>query len=279
MVKHLRRRLATRVQNRAESEQGSLILDILIGMAVFALIAIIAISAIGQYRMRAYEQTAASDATSVGNAVNAFITDNASNPDVDLPSGTVSDEDLADLDVVVTHSGDEPSVVTIIPGSEWGATDDDFEVCVEHRGAYALYATDLGGLYESGNIEETGFEGCDSGGGSSEPCTTAIAFRGIEFNPDRHEFVPYPDDVVATSPDDFERFLPAHIPGLTQAEWDTWIADLTAAYAAEGTTLNEGFLNQWTIYGADDWTLNGDGEYLDGDGAPVTYLDCNTYDD
>ena len=57
-MKSILDRLRARPSTVPSDEQGSLILDILIGIAIFALIAIIALSAVGQYRARAYVQGA-----------------------------------------------------------------------------------------------------------------------------------------------------------------------------------------------------------------------------
>lgn len=140
MGKNLIERLRER---KAENgEQGSLILDILIGMAIFALIAFIAASAIEQYRERAYEQGAVSDANKIGTAVEAAFTDDFAYPSDATP--------LTPASVGVHMSkGNNIAKYTV------NEADETFSVCVTHVSggvvnAYAVYDSSKGGMSEKG---------------------------------------------------------------------------------------------------------------------------------
>ena len=156
MVENQKRSLVERVRGRIESrkvegegEQGSLILDILIGMAIFALIALIAVSQIGQWRARAYEQSAVSDAQSLGMSIEAAVTDANGKPlglaqtgaEVAIVSGTETYETT-----VLSHDGKNEY-------QNWSGVNADYEFsfCVEHDGEeFAVYDSADGGIVERG---------------------------------------------------------------------------------------------------------------------------------
>ena len=75
-----------RAQRPREREDGLALLDVLIGMAIFALIAVIAVSAISQYRSRANFTALLSDAEHVRIAAEQHYTDEQTFPVLD-PSG------------------------------------------------------------------------------------------------------------------------------------------------------------------------------------------------
>ena len=137
MVKNLVERTRARMESRkVEGEQGSLILDILIGMAIFALIAIIAVSAIGQYRERAYVQGASSDVNALGLALEAQFTDTFQYPaDATLPTA-------ASLDSTMT-SGNEIAVYDVKPDGE------SFTLCVVHKTGGASGTVNAAAFYDS----------------------------------------------------------------------------------------------------------------------------------
>lgn len=142
-VKPLIERTRNRLESREiEGEQGSLILDILIGMAIFALVAIIAVSAISQYRERAYEQAVVSDAGAVGLLLEGNYTDTQSYP------AQVTSESLAADGLTLTKNV-RVAVWTL------SGTGDTFNVCLEHANAtsddaWAVYDSAKGGIVAKG---------------------------------------------------------------------------------------------------------------------------------
>lgn len=143
-------------------ERGSLILDVLIGMAIFALVAFIAATAVGQYRMRGYVQAAMSDATQAARAYTAALLDHdGSDDESDLPTGLLDDEQLKALEVNRTHHGGEASQIHVLVPD---AGPDAFRVCVTYRGAFAIYDVAAGGLIDAGEASRKGFEGCATDG-------------------------------------------------------------------------------------------------------------------
>lgn len=127
-------RLNKRLAERRNGEQGLALLDVLIGMAIFALISIIAISAIGQFRARAFESGALSDARAIGVAAEAQFTDNQAYP-----------ADATELQALVTMTKNN----TVASYTDAG--DGTFSFCVEHKdGAYAEYDSAAGGVTGSG---------------------------------------------------------------------------------------------------------------------------------
>jgi type II secretory pathway pseudopilin PulG len=153
-------RLRARLRDaKTNGESGSLILDILIGMAIFALIAIIAVSAISQYRMRAYEQGAVSDAKATGLALEANYTDTQSYPTV---NGSLTDQ--ASLDAALGDGAVNLTKGVAVNGYVQDGS--NFALCLEHSSdgnpdAFAVYASLRGGIVDKGRGT-----GCD-------PVTTA----------------------------------------------------------------------------------------------------------
>lgn len=141
MVKNLIERLRER---KADGEQGSLILDILIGMAIFALIAFIAASAITQYRERAYEQGAVSDAGKFGLAIEAEFTDGFVYP---------ADQAAVEALPVTLTQGNAVAGYTVDGAAE------TFEVCIVHESggepnAFAVYDSAQGGMSAKGRTAD-----------------------------------------------------------------------------------------------------------------------------
>lgn len=127
----------TRRTTRPRDESGSLILDLLIGMAIFALVAAIVVGGVGAYRVRAYEQGALADAHSIAQAAEA---DSDKGYPASLDAST-----LAGLGL------------NLSPGNQVGGYDvdgDSFALCVEHStgtsDAYAIYDSAQGGIIDKG---------------------------------------------------------------------------------------------------------------------------------
>ena len=150
----MRLHLARHRREHRTNDTGLALLDVLLGMAVFALIAIIAVQSMGMFRERAYVTTAVSDAKQVGAGITATMTKPGFDPtstdaSTGIPSGTLDDIDLGSLGVHLTgQEGESLATVARVPD-----TDEDFAVCVEHKGAYALYGSAEGGLTDSGTLD------------------------------------------------------------------------------------------------------------------------------
>ena len=75
--------VVSRVDSRLEDGQkdaGSLLIDVLIGMAIIALVALIAVSTVGQYREKAALSGMNEDAKSIGVAIEASATSTGTYP-------------------------------------------------------------------------------------------------------------------------------------------------------------------------------------------------------
>lgn len=134
MAKNLMQSLNERLEGRkVRNEKGLALLDVLIGMAIFALVAIIAVSAISQYRARAYQNGALSDVKAVATWMEAASTDSLTGayPDpTDPDNGFVADD------------GNLTSGNSIGDHQEGAGT---FTVCVQHTsGAYAIFDSSKG---------------------------------------------------------------------------------------------------------------------------------------
>lgn len=155
MMSALRARLAARRDNKNES--GLALIDVLIGLTIFALLVTIAITAVNQYRMRAYEAGALSDARQIGVAVESEATDAGRYPD-DLDAST-----LASLGVKMTPGN-------IVAQYEVHGVE-TFSVCVEHRDdngeadAWARYDSAQGGITGKGRNGGCQADGTGDGDG------------------------------------------------------------------------------------------------------------------
>lgn len=148
-MERIRARIAAR---KVDGEQGSLLLDVLLGMAIFMLVAIIAVSAVGQYRERAYEQTATSDAQQLGTAVMAAATDGGS-----YPASADEVDDFRQSDRVSIEGYAETA-------------DGNVEFCASHAdGAWATYDTGQG-ITDSGRDSAPGMCGGESDDGALAAC-------------------------------------------------------------------------------------------------------------
>lgn len=158
-----------------DGEAGSLILDILIGMAVFALVSVIAVSGVSQYRERTFKAGAVSDANALGQALEARFT-----KAWDYPA------DQTALAVMLAEGGSLDGVVVSQNFAvEFYLRSDDsesFAVCVEHGSdgdpnAWAVYNSAQGGL---------------AGSGRSVGCAAAQAANAAIFEPVFREDAPAP---------------------------------------------------------------------------------------
>lgn len=144
LIERMRARLEDR---KIENEKGLALLDVLIGMAIFALIAVIAVSAISQYRARAYESGAVSDARQAGIAMEAAFTDGNGYP--------TSQTELEAQGVKFTNGNT----------AQVNSAGETFTLCVEHTssGAFAVYDSADGGVTQKGRsggcASVTGFAG------------------------------------------------------------------------------------------------------------------------
>ena len=73
-------RLRAGVAGRLANPKGLALLDVLIGMAIFALIAITAVVALGQFRQRAFESQVLSDAQALSVAIEGQMTNGGQYP-------------------------------------------------------------------------------------------------------------------------------------------------------------------------------------------------------
>ncbi|MEP9384606.1 hypothetical protein [Nocardioides sp. KR10-350] len=115
-----------------DGEQGSLILDVLIGMAIFALVALIAVSAVDSYRQHAYLTSVTSDAQSIGLAVEAKATDSTYPASLDDAAVESLGQHLTKDDTVSAYSTDGVTGFCLVI-----THDDD---------AYAIYDSTQGGI-------------------------------------------------------------------------------------------------------------------------------------
>lgn len=117
------------------TERGLATLDVLLGLAIFALVAVIAISAINQYRARAFENGTISDARTLGHVIEAEVIGEGSEYPPDLETA----RDLINGKVALTPGNGLASYVL--------APDGNFHLCVEHdTGAYARYYSSVGAV-------------------------------------------------------------------------------------------------------------------------------------
>ena len=117
-------RINARIEKRDADEKGLALLDVLLGMAIFALIVVIGVQNFSTLRNRAYTTQVSSDAKQTATAIQAYMTQ----PGITAAPTTV---DAAFL----TANG-----VNLTSGNRIGATNgyapsgDNFTVCIE-RGA------------------------------------------------------------------------------------------------------------------------------------------------
>lgn len=147
-------RLLTRFAKRHPRlrQAGLALLDVLLGMAIFALIAVIAVQAMGQFRERAYVTQVTSDAKQAGTAIEAGRTEPGVNayPAAVSPSG-------AEIDGLNLTEGVQVGAYRVDPV---GDGSDAFEICMEKpgNGAHAVYDSGEGAVLAAGREG-----GCEEG--------------------------------------------------------------------------------------------------------------------
>lgn len=137
----MRQRLAERANLR--SDRGSLLVDTLIGLALFTIIIIWAVSAAMNYYDKAHKGGAESDAKALGIAVEAHYTANQEYPATADFAGATLDDTLENLDVKLSENNHIEGYIRSADGKA-------FAFCVEHKGgAYAGYNSADGGVFQS----------------------------------------------------------------------------------------------------------------------------------
>ncbi len=93
--------------SRRHDQTGLALLDVLLGMAIFALIAVIAVQSMAMFRSRAYVTGASSDAQQLATGIESYLTDNSTVPDAITVGPADSDPDTVttgDLGVNLTNN-------------------------------------------------------------------------------------------------------------------------------------------------------------------------------
>lgn len=141
---------------RDRREDGLAILDVLIGVALFVLISIIAATAINQYRARAYESGAVSDVKHVATVIEAAH--------IDADAYPFSLEDVAlTFDAEGGNLTRDNEIVGYVSDGASG-----FSVCVVHRtGAFAQFDSRAGTIVAKGR--SGGIEACGATVEAEEP--------------------------------------------------------------------------------------------------------------
>lgn len=132
-------------------------MDVLLGMTVFVLIAVIAFQSMGVLRQRSFVTQAVSDARQVGSSVAAYMTAPDADPG-DVPVGELVEEDLDLLGVNMTNGN--TAHVYQMGHSTW-------DVCVQNSGAFAWFEGDPASITVSGKLPDDG--DCTTHPGGAEP--------------------------------------------------------------------------------------------------------------
>ena len=164
-------RIRTRVHTRHADERGLALLDVLIGMAIFALIAVIAVMGLGKFRQSAYLTAATEDARGFGLALETLSTDIGGYPASTDISVTAFDRDVPE-EITTALASDFNHILT--KGNHLGGytytagtatTPASFVVCVEHLDpsktgdAHAVYDSAKAGVTSTSKTE-----GCAASG-------------------------------------------------------------------------------------------------------------------
>ncbi|KQP63151.1 hypothetical protein [Nocardioides sp. Leaf285] len=154
LMAYLRDRSAVRREATGAKQAGLALLDVLLGMAIFALIIIIAIQSVNQYRQRAFQSAAQSDAQQLAIGLEGYFTDSQAYPAASGTgaAATVSAADLTAMGVNLTKG---TSVKSYVPVPATGS----FSYCVVHKSggtaasnidAWARYDSAQGAIIDSG---------------------------------------------------------------------------------------------------------------------------------
>ena len=159
-------RLRASVAGRLANPKGLALLDVLIGMAIFALIAITAVVALGQFRQRAFESQVLSDAQALSVAIEGQMTNGGQYPTELKGSATTPVEVTVeapatgfDLKHVLTKNNSLYGYKYVDPTPTTPAS---FFLCIEHQSngkadAHALYDALKGGI-----VSQSSKEGCST---------------------------------------------------------------------------------------------------------------------
>ncbi|KQP63154.1 hypothetical protein ASF47_19280 [Nocardioides sp. Leaf285] len=120
-------------------QAGLALLDVLLGMAIFALIIIIAIQSVNQYRQRAFQSAAQSDVQQASIGLESYFTDNQAYPASGSTAGTISaaktstaaTQNAATLSALGTNLTKNTFVWSYTPNSANGT----FTMCIAHTSA------------------------------------------------------------------------------------------------------------------------------------------------
>lgn len=175
--------------DRRRHEDGLALLDVLLGMAIFALIAVIAAQAFGMFRDRAYVTQAVSDARQVGTGLAAHLTEPNVNVD-DVPTGTLSRSQLVDLGLNLTSGS-----TAVVERSG-----DHFDICVQNDHAFAWWRAEKAAVADFGYIPDDG--GC--GASAAPPGGTPGGSDDENWDP---------NTPIGSPPDCGELSIPAWEPG------------------------------------------------------------------
>ncbi|KQP63152.1 hypothetical protein [Nocardioides sp. Leaf285] len=130
------------------------LLDVLLGMAIFALIIIIAIQSVNQYRQRAFQSAAQSDAQQVAIGLESYFTDKQTYPGAS-GTGAAATIAAADLTAMGVNLTEGVSINSYAPSAATGT----FTFCAVHKSggtgaanvdAWARYASATGAILDSG---------------------------------------------------------------------------------------------------------------------------------
>ncbi len=251
----MRRRVSlfVRPSARRHGESGLALMDVLLGMAIFALVAVIAVQAFGIFKQRAYVTQAVSDAHQVGMAIAAAMTDPnfipgpgmADSPTI--PTGTITDDQLGALGA--NRTAENRIVIQVDPGV-------GYNVCVDNQYAYAWYEQEPGTVTRSGKLSESE-PGCEDFV-SGDPVCIDPSETPIWIDPEPA----YMEDYNPTVSYDSSDFALPWDAGITQ---DYWAANGHSWWQGDGHTYT---LDPYSSSGA--WVLR-DGVQFGNDwnGDPV----------
>ncbi len=159
-MSRLQHTLAARRAARRNGETGLALLDVLLGMAIFALIALIAVQSMGLYRQRGYQSQATSAAKDLGLLLSAQFTNNNELPPVGTDTGPpevtypdwgpgASPTDVSGIEGANLTTGIEVGRYIVYPDQK------SFAFCMIHRtddgsvDAYAAYHSPSGSITQS----------------------------------------------------------------------------------------------------------------------------------
>ncbi len=139
----LKSKIDARLEARRNGETGLALLDVLLGMAIFALIAVIAVQAMGQFRERAYVSQVTSDVKQLATGIEGTLTEpNAVWADVNDATAAFSATEIEALGVNLTGA----NTATVVSGGIG-----DYVICVTGNDKEARYDAEQGKVISSGD--------------------------------------------------------------------------------------------------------------------------------